>query len=63
MANKFILYREHPQGGDVSDGNLRDNAGVTGIYDSAAEVPVFLVLQNIMLLNMIGILLLIQYTI
>ena len=39
MANKFILYREHPQGGDVSDGNLRDNAGVTGIYDSAAEVP------------------------
>ena len=39
MANKFILYREHPQGGIVSDGVLRDNSQVTGIYDSAAEIP------------------------
>tara|TARA_B100001996_G_scaffold326899_1_gene273526 strand:+ start:2245 stop:2901 length:657 start_codon:yes stop_codon:yes gene_type:complete len=40
MANKFILYREHPKGGIVSDGVLRDNSQVIGIYDSAADVPV-----------------------
>ncbi len=39
MANKFILYRENPKGGIVSDGVLKDNSEVIGIYDSAADVP------------------------
>lgn len=47
MANKFILYREHPKGGDISDGNLRDSSGVIGIYNSAAEVPPDVDMDNI----------------
>lgn len=39
MAKKFIQYRKVTKGGIVSDGVLKDNSGVVGVYDTAEEAP------------------------